>query len=229
MNIKQTKPISAPQTQKAKPASDTKNEGRTISVTLPTDGFETVGKVAHGAARAVPGLMNVAWNSPKLVFSPILNAYDPATSNRDQVFYERWSNMLGHTAIGLAAGAIIGPTSSINTFGMMALGGLGGVVSGGIRCGIESVVGPKERISYYSSRPYAQFPEIGEAAHLHVERAVCERRSRVSRGRGTWRVRRAVIAAVAARFLSAPASRSVRGCAAHSFSTSSLERTPMLA
>jgi len=184
MNIKQTKPISAPQTQKANPASDTKNEGRTISVTLPTDGFETVGKVAHGAARAVPGLMNVAWNSPKLVFSPILNAYDPATSNRDQVFYERWSNMLGHTAIGLAAGALIGPTSSINSLGMIALGGLGGVVSGGIRCGVESVVGPKERISYYSSRPYAQFPEIGEAAHQakigHTTKSYAAGRSLVS-------------------------------------------------
>ena len=127
------------------------------------------GAVAKHASRSVPGVLNVALNSPNLVASPILNAIDPATNNRDAIFYERWGNVLGGSALGGIAGAVL--TSVLATdasVGQIIGVGFAGFAGGGALGGAKSMVTSWWTPTVYdggATRTVAKYPEIGEAAY----------------------------------------------------------------
>jgi len=154
MNIHRTA-VSSP----AKPPNTPKAESsKTISIPVPSISLDTVGKAVKSTVRLIPGTLNVALNSPNLVVTPILNAYDPATTNRDQIFYERWGNVLGSTAIGTAAGVV---TSAAIGQSLAAGGGIGaaaGLAIGGGRVLISAMI--NEPPSYNRYEP-AKYPSMG--------------------------------------------------------------------
>ncbi|HIB67554.1 MAG TPA: hypothetical protein EYO33_21255 [Phycisphaerales bacterium] len=141
-----------------------------ISAALSTAGdvANIAGSVAKHASRAIPGAINVALNSPNLIASPVLNAFAPATNNREAIYLERWGNVLGGAALGGVAGAVLtnilaGDASVGQILGMGTLGALGGGVAGGAKSLISAIWTP----TVYQGGAWcskAKYPQIGKAA-----------------------------------------------------------------
>ena len=106
-------------------------------------------KLTKYAGRVAPGMASLALNSPTVLFSPVLNAISPATSNSKQHTYEYWTNIVGGAVIAAGVGGLLGAASG-NSLGL----GFAGAIVGGIGGGIRTAVAGK-----------AKYPEIGEAAH----------------------------------------------------------------
>ena len=132
------------------------------------DVAKIAGTIAKHATRSVPGVINVALNSPNLVVSPMLNGFAPATTNRDAIYLERWGNVLGGAALGGVAGAVLtnllaSEASVGQIIGMGVAGLAGGVAVGGAKSIVTSWWTP----TIYDGgerRTVAKYPQIGEAA-----------------------------------------------------------------
>lgn len=127
------------------------------------------GKTLKHAARAIPGALNVAYNSPNLLVSPLLNSFSPATNNKDAIFYERWSNVLGGTVIGgvagVAAAMLLGDNLPVSTIVGLGFAGAGsGLAASALRIGASAAFAKKDGTGYHA-RELAKYPQIGNAAY----------------------------------------------------------------
>lgn len=153
----------APEAPKAQEAGNEPRETVSISVPKVSIDLSKIGNAAYKGARSIPGVVSLALNAPVVTVAPLLNAIDPATSNGKAIAYERWSNVLGSTAIGTAAGAALGAVAG-NAWAGAGLGVIGGFVAGGARSLLTPLWSPSVSVGYYRSQEAAKYPEIGNNA-----------------------------------------------------------------